>query len=322
MPRDLKMPTATISQLFHSTDMLCRNIIPAITRLMVFVLCAAFAQGCSGTPTREFSEVTVNVTVPQGIETDMLRAFIYDSESGDLSGQIFISGKEQNSDGTITFTSTEKLRRGSYDIIVYNFDMPDTFIRGEDNIATLEAYTAEVNRNLLSSFGSDIISVGAINNTPDIMGVARIMDVAVADGVVIAGNLNQVTVPTNLTLGAEGLQWAISKSAVASGFATSWFLGTGEPGNGGRIWFEMVSGSNDSLNASILSFGNAGDSYDFTFNVTTSDGSYNYLTTTGRNFKFEKSIVIPEPQQQEDKDGNGFVPRIGEWNNISVDIPV
>jgi len=316
------MPAGTISQLSPSTDMLFLNRITASVRPAVFFLCAILAQGCNDRSVEAFSEVTVSITVPQDIATDMLRAFVYDSESGDLRGQIFISNKEINGNGTTTFRSKENLRRGTYDIIVYNFDLPDTFIRGEEKIASLEAYTSEVNASLTGRFGSDITSGEAICNTPDILGVARILNVRIAEGTAISGELNQVTIQTNLKLGAEGLQWAVTKSAVASGFATSWFLGTGEAGKEGRIWFEMTTKDNENLIASIPSFGKAADKFDFTFNVTTSDGSYNYSTTTDNSFEFDKAIVIPEPQNQGNNGGSGFVPKIGDWNNISVDVPV
>lgn len=285
------------------------------------VLAVLVTAGC-GKSVPTFVEATLTVSVPSGISTEMLRAFIYDSESGELRGQIFISDREEHPDGTVTFTSTEKLRSGTYDIIAYNFDMPDTFIRGESNIGTLEAYTADVSEGILSRFGIYAASDVAISYTPDRMGVARIMGASVEEGVVIAGQLVPVTVMTYMELGAEGLQWSVTKSAVAGGFATTWFLGTGKAGGAGYVWFEMSSAGDSNMKASVPSFGEVSESYDFVFNVTTSGGSYCYTTTTDSSFKFDKSIVIPEPEHSEEENSSGFSPQVGEWNGMSIDVPI
>lgn len=302
--------------------MFFRGAISAAAASVLHILSTMLVTGCGKNAVAEFPEVTVKISVPAEVSTGMLRAFIYDSGSGELRGQTFISNKESNSDGTALFSITEKLRRGTYDIIAYNFDMPDTFIRGEDNIATLEAFTHEIDESIKARYGTDVTSGESISYTPDRMVVARIMGANITDGAVISGQAVSTVKFTNLTLGAEGLSWSTTRSAVAKGFATSWLLGTGKAGSTGSLYFELVSDGSKGLSASVPSFGEASESYDFVINVTTSEGSYNYSTTTDRSFKFIDSIIIPEPEHKGGDSGSGFSPQVGEWNHISVDIPV
>jgi len=284
----------------------------------------AVLQGCGlDNPSRDrFVETEFSVAVPAGFETSMLRVFVYDHEDGTLKGQFFVSDRTE--DG---FTCKQELRKGTYDLVAYNFDIADTYIRGEASFSTLEAYTSQVDERLCSNFVRFSEENTPIVYTPETVIVSVIRDVAVKEGAAIHGEALPLTSVSKVSLPAEGVAYASTSTGIVSGFATSYFLAAGKTGESARLYFEMqpmrVDATNGYLTASINTFGRTGQTHNFMFNVLTSSQSKVFTAVTGVNFDFPGSIEIPKPDNSGNtQSGSGFTPEVGNWRDLTLDIPI
>lgn len=287
--------------------------------VILFLLCGCNREDSSG---ESFVNVRISVTIPSEVTSSMLRVFLYDSSSGEMRGQFFISGTA----GDTLFTSQQSLREGIYDMVAYNFDLSDTFIRGESSISTIEAYTNKVDSGISAIFKSVGDEVYEVVNTPEVLAVAVVRGISVEDGAVLRGDAVTVTRNDEVSIPADGLSYARSSSAVVSGFASSYFLGTGKSGDCDHLYFELqpftVRGNSGYLRASFSSFGRMSGTHEFRINVTTGSESVVYPATTGDDFVFPGMIEIKEPENGDTEGGSGFTPRVGAWNDLNINVPI
>jgi len=273
----------------------------------------------------EWCNVNLNVSVPSGISTQTLCAFFYDHASGKLSGKVFMNDYSQSRSDDKTFSMPIKLGRGKYDIVAYNFDMPDTFIRGEECFGTLEAYTKEVNESVYSAFGRQVVGQETdttVVYTPDPMAVAAVQGVDLKEGSEISIAASIVTREDPLSIQADGLAYARSRSCIAGGMAGSMFIGTLKAGTERCIWFPLEA--DGTLKADILSFGPVCDKHDLTVSITTSEATWLYSALADAGFMTSGCIIIPKPSvpDTDPDDQGGFKPQIGEWRDYSVVVPL
>lgn len=291
----------------------------AVIIIGMFLLCGCNRDNESGD---NFVNARISISIPAEVSSSMLRVFLYDTSSGEMKGQFFMSGTA----GDTVFTCQQSLREGIYDMVAYNFDLPDTFIRGESSISTLEAYTNKVDAGISAVFKSEGDVEYDVVNTPDVLAVAVVRGVSVEDGSVISGGAVTVTRSDDVSIPADGLSYVRSSSAVVGGFASSYFLGTGKTGNGDHLYFELhtfsVQDNSGYLNASFSSFGKISTAHDFRINVLTSAESVVYPATTGDDFVFPGRIEIKKPDAGDTEGGSGFSPRVGEWNDLSINVPI
>jgi len=293
---------------------------PFLKSLVLPILLA----GCSSSDVAQgkFVNTDISITIPSDVSSSMLRVFIYDHSGGGLTGQFFMPGTQ----GDSVFTCSQSFREGIYDLVAYNFDMSDTFIRGESSILTLEAYTEKVSESISNIYaGTGGISSDVVY-TPEMMAVARLVGVSIKEGAVISGRADVVTKNTVINIAADGLSYARSCSAVVNGFSSSLFIGTGSAGSDDCLYVGLrpyvLEGNSGYLSASFHTFGSVSKSHDFQINVTSGSESVMYTATTGDTFVFPGGIEIPESGEGGGGSGSGFTPKVGQWKDLQINIPI
>jgi len=292
-----------------------------VLRFLVLFLALS---GCSRDASSEGEFVTArfSIALPSDVPSSMLRAFLYDCGGGELIGQFFISGTA----GDTIFTTEQSLRSGTYDMVAYNFDMSDTFVRGESSILTVEAYTDYVEAGISAVFKSFSDESFELVHTPDPMAVAVLRGISVEEGALIRGNAVRVTRSDDVRIPADGLSFSRSASAAVSGFASTYFLGRERTGGDDNIYFDLhpytVKENAGYLMASVNSFGMISDTHDFQIYVVSGGESAVYQATTGDDFVFPGKIEIKEPEDGDAGGGSGFTPKVGAWNDLDINVPI
>lgn len=291
----------------------------SLQTLAGLVLCICLA-ACNRTDSPVWCNASLEVTMPSGISTATVCILLYDHSSGDLAGKLFVN-EFSDAEAGRTFSIDVNMQKGTYDMVAYNFDIPDTFIRGENNISSLEAYTNEVRDYIYSSFSGSGAADSTMVYTPDRLAVARAFGAAISEGVTIHATASSVVQNSTISIPAEGLGYADSRSCAVAGMAGSLFIGTLKPGAERNLWFELEA--DGVLKAEFPSFGPVSDTHDLTISITTASAIWLYTTTTGSDFKAQGGISIPAPSDPgESSDDSGFKPQIGAWNDVVVEVSI
>ena len=113
------------------------------------------------------------------ISTDVMRVLVYDPASKELLSQGFIRNKERDTQGYEVISGNMKLSHGDYQILSYNFDIPNTFIDNEGSSQTIRAYTSEISQYHYACLESRADDFDHIYYEPDHLFVARNMNVRI-----------------------------------------------------------------------------------------------------------------------------------------------
>lgn len=268
-------------------------------------------------------DMHVNVTVPSGSGSEMMRMFLFNAESGSLSGELFLSGR--NGD---TFTRTSTLRCGEYDILAYNFDIPDTFFRGERERNTLEIYTNPVGSNVRKSFLLE--DSASVVYAPDFVIAGTSLQTVTGSSSSMTLSAVPVTETWRIVVKADGAQYAAASGCIISGEFTAYRPYAGGCSECGSIYFDLEKGS-DRLSADFNTFGHDTErGISITVFVNNGEDVFNYTKTItdlveqaladGSNtLELSVPIVIPSPKGQQTS-GGGFTPVVGDWGKENSEI--
>lgn len=329
---------------------------------LAIALAAVVAAGCQLRPLEDPSElVQIKVTVDTdnisnvscdfynphitypGISTDMIRCMFYDPKTGKLLNQSFIQDKTINSNGQEVLSGTVKILSGDFDIVCYNFDTPNTLVRGESGFETMTAYTSDVSTAIKSRF-SVLAGKGddaRVVNTPDHLVVSRDPDYR------IAPHSELTTIETTaktcidtyyIQIRVKNGKYAASTSAVLSGLSpeNKFALDERNTADPSSIFFDMqlsrdekrYAGEEDDqvLCAVFNTFGkidSASSDLSITVSVATNTGTVVektvdmdkiFATSDAKNHHWliiDEFIDIPDPVDP--PTGGGFNPVVDDW---------
>ncbi len=299
------------------------------------------------------SNVTCDIYNPE-IQTDtitssMVRCLLYDTSSGKLSGQNFISEKSLDEKGHEVFRSQINLNIGTYHILAYNFDMPYTLIQDEVEFDRITAYTSEVPTALKSRFSGllsrDDGAGPSVRYAPSHLMLARMTDLEIKPhtGIQTIHMEAKTIVDTYyLQIRVRNAQFVNSVSAVMTGLSKQKNLSTSQMDTQDpiSIFFDMNVSTDpriqDSESQEVIAcvfntFGkidNAVSDVNITFNIQSKSGQvYEKTIPMDEVFKTENAIrhhwlliddeiVIPDPGPvPPDEKGSGFEPKIVDWNH-------
>lgn len=291
-----------------------------------------------------------NIGRPE-ITPEILRVMFFDCDSRNVVSQGFISKRLVDDDGTTTFVGDVNIYPGTYEMLCYNFDTPNTLIKEEKNLNTITAYTSEISEYLYSRFNSRAESgavMPRIYYEPEHLFVARESSVTVIKSPevqVIETTASTVIDTYYIQLKIKNGKYASDASAVVTDLAPSNRFGVDEPkyDEYAATFFEMErsidtrarSANQEVLCATFNTFGKRPDDIDpvaesqlyVTFNVITVDGKSVELTldmdsvfqTPEAREKhwllLDYEFEIPEPDTPPDQ-GGGFKPEVEGWDSM------
>lgn len=292
------------------------------------------------------------------IETEMIRVMFYDPNSHKLVSQAFLSERsvryDEDGHPVPVLGGDVNVSAGKYDMICYNFDTPDTFIRGENDITTLEAYTSEVPASIKSKYkGFEDIEV---MYEPDHVIVARDIGLEITPhtGLLLIETEATTIVDTYyIQVRIRGAQYASDASAILSGMSPSNFFGLAErePQNPSAVYFNMQKSQDlnirdDNKDVLCTTFNTFGKIYNssggtkadsdllVTFNVIRSDGkAFDFEINMNDIFLTEDAlerhwllidavIDIPKPDDPSGGGGGGFNPEVEDWDNQEGEVVI
>ena len=288
------------------------------------------------------------------LDPKMMRVLVYDPGSDRLLSQTFVSNEEVDENGLKVFTGTLGISHGNYNFLVYNFDTPTTQVTAENTEKSILAYTNEISPSVKAAYmgtKEDAYSNVSIRYEPEHLLVANKRDVRISPHdtlVVIHTEASTVIDTYYLQIRVEGLQFASSATAVISGLSPSNHIGLNERtiDPSAAVVFELQKGQDmeiqgenkDVLCAVFNTFGKIEEissNLYVTFNVFDTAGNLlQYTANLDNVFDSELArlynwliiedvhIVIPDPSEgKEDRpSGNGFQPRVDDWEEETGEI--
>ncbi len=270
-------------------------------------------------------EAHTRIKVPE-----LMKVCFYDSLTGALAHTAFVG----------PYGGDIHVPTGSYSMVVYSFDTEWTWIRGENNKDSLEAYTSDITTlksQMLSHFtqSGKYNAPGPIIYTPDHLLVARKeVDIPpyTLDQQVITVTATAATVVE--TYGFEvtninGIEYIASVEAFVTNQARSSFFGRGEKSAvPATVYFPLeVDKEKGLLKSTFNTFGKLpGESLSYLhILLTDAEGTvYTYTEEITDQFDdadhiitIDEPIDIPQPET-----GGGIAPTVEEWENVNTDVPI
>ena len=251
-----------------------------------------------------------------------------------------LSGVLQKTDFVGPYGGPLHVNPGSYRMVVYSFDTEWTWIRGEHEIDSLEAYTSDITAQMSPKFlafsTNKEDAPGPIIYTPDHLLVTQ-KDVEIPpytlETQVITITASAATVVetygfevTNVT----GLEYIASAEAFVTNQARSTFFGRGEKNTEpATVYFPVqVSLKENKLKTTFNTFGKLpGDSQSYLHIVITDTEGKVYTITEditeqfedpGHEIVIDEAIDIPKPETV----GGGIAPTVEDWEDIITDVPI
>ena len=321
--------------------------------LVMMVLLAAF--GCERRPLLDPSFTTElqvviddesmsNVTCdiynpqiqPQPTDPEMLRVLFYEPGKNRIAGESYISNVSTDSEGRHVVSGRVGILPGDYEMVIYNFDTPSTYIRNDYSHPPIEAYPQSVAEALASRFNTRAGERVDIRYQPDLMWVATDQQRAIPwhdEMHTIRTTATPVTETFYLQVKVEGLEWVSSAQAILTGMAGSNMVDEPET----AIYFSLQK--SEDKGAAVLcsvfnTFGHIEESTNelwVSFNINTVDGR-----VESREFNIsdlfkseackehnwlllEEGITIDKPTTPPTA-GGGFKPETEDWKEEHFDM--
>ena len=284
--------------------------------------------------------------------TDMLRLFICDPNTGRKIGEKFLENKSYDQAGHQVFTDFLNIRYGTFEFLVYNVDTANTLIKDDNEEKTVEAYTQALSNaeraTIAGGTSGTILGDSPISWQPDHLMVGREQKVYIAPHTEME-NVEMVAHTCINTyyiqIRVKGLRFVNSCNAVVTGLYSANFFGrdavspwtvgerVGDPST--AVYFEMVKSTDDNIedeNQDVLcalfnTFGKIEESNSdllVTFNLMDTGGNRLQKTVNlNEVFRTEDALqrhwlLINEVWEIEDPvphpvNGGGFVPYVDDW---------
>ncbi|MBR1878025.1 MAG: DUF5119 domain-containing protein [Paludibacteraceae bacterium] len=229
---------------------------------------------------------------------------------------------------------------GSYKMVVYAFDTEWTWIRGESDQNSLEAYTSDITTQKQQMLAHATQSgkynaPGPIIYTPDHLLVAK------KDVEIPVYTLGQQVVTVTATAATivetygfevpniDGIEYIASVEAFVTNQARSSYFGRGEKSTeAATVSFPLdVNKEKGVLKSTFNTFGKLpGESMSY-LHIVVTDAEGNIYTVTDditdqfddpdHTIVIEDSVIIPKPETS-----GGIAPTVEEWENVNTDVPI
>ena len=293
------------------------------------------------------SNVTCDIYNPdpalgtKNVSTDMMRVMVYDPDNDKLLTQSFISEKSTNEKGHEVISGTLEIGSGNFDILAYNFDTPDTYVRDENDQNTITAYTNEIPASLKANYtkATDFAALKAFYE-PDHFFVAQEKDyhIGLRDTLVVIKTAARTIVDTYyIQIPVVGLPAGTRASGVISGLSPANAFGTKtRSSDASGVYFEMITSTDEHLTTEskdvlcgiFNTFGKLdASSSDVRFTVGLTDAEGNvYQKDFNLDLIFKSAdaiehhwLLIDEvwefdrPDPTPGTSGGGFQPQVDEW---------
>ena len=228
---------------------------------------------------------------------------------------------------------------GTYNMVVYSFDTEWTWVRGENNVSSLEAYTSDI-----TAMKSHILSYvirngkddapGPIIYTPDHLLVAQqvvhIPAPTLEQPVVIIKDTASTVIETYgfEVTNINGIEYIASVDAFVTNQARSTFFGRGEKNTEpATVYFPLEANLKEKkLKTTFNTFGKLpGESYSYLHIVVTDMEGKIYTVTSDITEQFnntDRIIEIDEPIEIPKPEGGGIAPTVEPWDEEIHDVPI
>lgn len=297
--------------------------------------------------TDNVSNVTSDIYNPHllkpAISTGMVRCMFYDPSTNKLVGQSFISDKKINEKGQEVISGVVSIAPGTYNLVCYNFDTPNTLVRNENSYENITAYTSEVSNAIKThADGKGLDGKNAtIYYDPDHLVVSRDPDLLIipqTEAYTIKTTASTCIDTYYLQVRIQGGKGAISTmNAVIDGLSPEnrFAKDVRNTSNPSAVFFDLhrdidekIAAENKDVICGLFStFGkieNAPSNAYIVITLTSSEGTkYEKTISLDKVFKTEDAIkrhwliiddviVIPDPPAP--PPSGGFEPRIEDWD--------
>ena len=262
----------------------------------------------------------------------LLKVCFYDTVSGALLETDFVGA----------YGGPIHVSPGTYKMVVYAFDTEWTWIRGEENINTLEAYTSDITdlkMPLFQNFSAKSPSEdapGPIIYTPDHLLVTdKVVEIPPYSTEDYSITITAVASTVVETYGFEvtnvtGLEYISSVEAFVTNQARSNFFGRGEKGTSpATVYFPVeVNKEEGTIKSTFNTFGKLpGESFSYLHIVLIDAGGNVYSITQDITDQFdnpEHMITVDEPIDipKPESSGGGIAPTVDDWEEVNQDVPI
>ena len=260
-----------------------------------------------------------------------LKVCMYDPLSGSLNKTEFVG----------SYGGPLQVSPGKYRMVVYSFDTEWTWVRGEGNVNTLEAYTSDVTTQYLPLFkhfnrSASENAPGPIIYTPDHLLMTQ-KEVEIPpftnEDLVVTIEATATTIVetygfevTNIT----GIEYIKSADAFITNQARSKFFGRGEVNTEpATIYFPMeIDIAEGKLKTTFNTFGKLpgeSQSYLYILMMDTEGTPYTLVEDVtelfndeGHMIEITDSIDIPQPKSA----AGGIAPTVEDWEEENHDVPI
>lgn len=262
---------------------------------------------------------------------DYMKVCFYDLQNGTLRNTEFVEG-----DG-----GPLHIAPGVYDMVAYAFGTEYVQIRGEGDVATLEAFTSDITQTKASALAGFTRTggqeaPGPIIYTPDHLLVAhRQIEIPVYSerDTVITMTATAATIVETYGFEAtniKGLEYIASVEAFVTNQARSSFFGRGEVNSlPATISFPAeVDRERGTIHTTFNTFGKLpGESHSYLYFLIVDTSGEEHHVSVDITGQFEKEdhkivideeIVIPQPASS----GGGIAPKVDPWEEENHDVPI
>lgn len=287
-----------------------------------------------------------NIAVPQ-ISPDIVRVIFFKPGDGEMVSQSYLFNKGRDKNGREYLEGFVNIDPGTYDMLCYNFDTPQTHIVGDNNWFDIKAYTNQISAQRFQRFAMRAGQVPYIYEEPDHVVVAREKNIVIpniSEMHTIVTEAKTVIDSYYIQIRLVNGQKATSAAAVLSDMSPANFLGENTRVNDySAVYFDMTRSSDansrkankDVLCAVFNTFGKLPDQAShnekselfLSFYITTTKGQEIKMTlnmdsvfqTEDAQLRhwllIDKEVVLP-------KDGGAFNPSSENWNEINGTIDI
>ena len=279
---------------------------------------------------------------PQQTDPEMLRVLFYEPGKDRIAGESYISNVSTDSEGRHVVSGRVGILPGDYEMVIYNFDTPSTYIRNDYSHPTIEAYTQSVSEVLASRFNTRADEPVDIRHQPNLLWVATDAKRSIPwhdDLYTIKTTATPITETFYLQVKVEGLEWVSSAQAILTGMAGSNMLGSRQrvdiPET--AIYFSLQK--SDDKGAAVLcsvfnSFGHIDHSNNelwVSFNINTVDGRvenrdfnisalFDSPECRDHNWLLLEEVITIDKPSTPPTAGGGFKPEMEDWKEEHFDL--
>lgn len=277
----------------------------------------------------------------QKIEPTAMHVIFFDSESGKVGGEGFITGVSTDSEGYRVVSGNVQLLPGNYSMLAYDFGTEATLVRDYYVRDKALAYTDKAPSNILSRFSAKGEVGPEIVVEPEHLAVASLPEATIPyheAPYTIEAEARSVVESWYLQIYVDGIEWVNSAQAILSGMVSGNYIATNtrvtEPET--AVWFSLSKGE-DKGKAVICTvfntFGRVPDSdgkMEVTFDVSTSDRkvirktfdvSELFLSENAVKHHWlliDETIKVEPPKSS----GGAFDPKVDDWDDEHRDVEI